>query len=378
MPSVLDRTDAIIRKIYAAALEPALWREVSHDVAEAVGGGTVHLMLVSTDFETEYLSLFERGDPAFAEVYLADYMAGDFRVPRVLAQAPGRLVDERSYVTREEARKSPIHQELLPRFDIYNIAGAHMSTAETFGWFGVSTRPGVEAFDAAQWGVLERLIPHIQQSYAILKRNHDLRAAAARARRGLDIVDAAVFHLLKGCILEANAAAENLLAEGFFCLRDGRLACADALEDRKIAAFLQDAFLQNGGPALHRAALIHDHEREAAYFLRLHAPAPHYNGDGGIHAGRERLLSIHGSSPACAPSLEETVSFCRSHGLTGAETRVVSGVLAGRSLKEVAAERNIALDTVQKQLKSAMAKAGAGSQKHLFRDFERYRMLLGG
>jgi len=145
MPSALDRTDEVIRKIYAAALEPALWHEVGHDVAETVGGGTVHLMLVSTDFETEYLSLFLRGDPAFAEVYLADYMAGDFRVPRVLAQTPGRLVDERSYVTREEARKSPIHQELLPRFDIYNIAGAHMSTAETFGWFGVSTLPGAEA-----------------------------------------------------------------------------------------------------------------------------------------------------------------------------------------------------------------------------------------
>ena len=378
MPSVLDRTDAIIRKIYAAALEPALWREVSHDAAEAVGGGTVHLMLVSTDFETEYLSLFERGDPAFAAVYLADYMAGDFRVARVLAQTPGRLVDERSYVTREEARTSPIHQELLPRFDIYNIAGAHMSTAETFGWFGVSTRPGVEAFDGTQWSVLERLIPHIRQSYAILKRNHDLQAEAARTRRGLDIVDAAIFHLLDGRILEANAAAGHLLAEGFFCWRDGRLACADAMEDRKIAAFLQDAFLQDGGCALHRATVIRDHEGGAAYFLRLHAPAPHYNDNGGVHAGRDRVLSIQGSSPGSAPSLAETVSFCRSHGLTGAETRVVSGVLAGRSLKAVAAERNIALDTVQKQLKSAMAKAGAGGQKHLFRDFERYRMLLRG
>ena len=67
---------------------------------------------------------------------------------------------------------------------------------------------------------------------------------------------------------------------------------------------------------------------------------------------------------AASPSLSAEV-LARMLGITQAEARVVHALLAGKSLMDCARETSLALNTVRNQLRSVLAKTGAGTQTEL-------------
>ncbi|GAB4355339.1 MAG: hypothetical protein Kow0026_14500 [Oricola sp.] len=365
----MDEYARLIRKIYEAASVPECWDRLSTEIADHVGAGTVHLMLASPSDGTEYLSLFPRGDPGFAGEYLRDYIGLDFRVPRVLSKAPGVLVDERSYVSAEEARRSPIHQEFLPKYQIYEIIGANMTIDGSMGWFGVSTlRPG-DDLDNRKKKAFADLTPHILQAYRIIKANRDLQITAQMSLGALDSLNAALFFVRGRKLRHANRAAARIMDDGFLSVAHGRLVCHDPLENGRLARF-QDAFDGAGT----RQIVVADYLREREYGIRLHASAMDYAGGRDAHAA-ELVFSIveWDAGPEVDPAAVE--AFCAGRGVTPAELAVLRVVLGDGNLARLARERRVSLDTVQKQRKSAMAKLHAPSQKALVRAFTRFQML---
>ena len=75
--------------------------------------------------------------------------------------------------------------------------------------------------------------------------------------------------------------------------------------------------------------------------------------------------------------MEQVAAFCDGYGLSRAEIATVHAVLCSTNLRFNAGTRGLALDTVQKHLKSALAKMSLGSQKKLFQMFERFQMFDG-
>ncbi len=69
---------------------------------------------------------------------------------------------------------------------------------------------------------------------------------------------------------------------------------------------------------------------------------------------------------------EEIKKFCSLFGITDAEEKAVSAIVKSIPLNEVALSCNKKGDTVRKQLKSAMNKAGVSSQKQLIQLIERF------
>lgn len=365
----MDEVERVVQQIYEAADDPEYWEVVAPLIADLVGGGPVHLFLASSESGIEYLSLFARGDPGFAAEYLSNFAGQDFRVPRVLARPPGVLLDERSYVSREEARRSVIHQELLPKHGVHNIVGSNMSLEDSIGWFGVSTRHACETFDEAQRDLLARVAPHILGACRILKRRMDLERARALAVDALDLVSSAILLLHRGRLVQANAAAERLLRTGFFRLGSGRLECRDRFQDGRIAACLKEAA---GG--LDSVLAVRDYESGIDYLVRCHAAGAR-GGAGRANGGAAAVVSITEVDDPAASKREDVAAFCASYGVSAAEVSVVHAALSSTSLRTLAHDRGVALDTVRKQLKTAMARMGLDSQKKLFRAFERYRLL---
>lgn len=359
----------LVQRIYEAASASEQWSRLSTDIADHVGGGTVHLMLASPSEGTEYLSLFPRGDEEFAAEYLRDYIGLDFRVPRVLTKTPGVLVDERSYVSSEEARRSPIHQEFLPKYDIHEIIGANMTIDGAMGWFGVSTRKPGEYLDNRKKKAFSELTPHILQAYKILKANRDLQMTADMGLGALDMLNMGLFFIRGRRLRHANRAAARILDDGFISVVNGRLVCIDPSENNRLARY-QDDF----NPAAARHIVVTDFLREREYGIRLHASAMDYGADRGAHAA-ELVFSITetGASPEVDPAAVE--AFCAGRGITPAEQAVLCVVLGDGSLARLARERGVSLDTVQKQRKSAMAKLQATNQKALVRAFTRFEIL---
>lgn len=59
--------------------------------------------------------------------------------------------------------------------------------------------------------------------------------------------------------------------------------------------------------------------------------------------------------------------FARAYGLTEAETRAFAGIVAGKSVDEIADRANRSRETIRSQIKSLYAKIGVGSQAELLR-----------
>jgi len=367
----MHEIDRIIGRINEAVKNPDYWSVVGDDIAELAGGGGVHLMLASLNDEIDYVNEFRYGDPQFAVEYLRNFAETDFRVPRVMERKPGALVDERSYVSSDEMRRSAIHQELLPRYNIHKIAGSNMCMEECIGWFGVSTpRQDVE-FNAMQTRALARISEHLFRALEIYKSNHDLRLFRTMSTGVLDAVDGAVLLFAHGELTHANQKAQALLDDGFFRMRHGRVVCANASENVRLDAYLC------GDPHGERPPLmIRDITGHAVHFVRTHAPLPLYS-RGRLGSGSHLAVSIVTVDDAGNPDIERVTAFCGGYGLSKAEITTVHAVLCSKNLRRNAEARGLALDTVQKHLKSALAKMGFSSQKKLFQMFERFQMFGG-
>ena len=368
----MSTIDDLIMEVHEAALNPDYFEELCLRISDHVGGGNVHLMLTDFDAGRDYVSLFARGDQEFSDVYSKDFINIDFRVPRVLARRPGQLIEEASYVSPEEARRSEIHRSLLPQYDIHNIVGSNLGTDGAIGWFGISSLSDDRPFDADQLKALSRLTPHLLTAFRTLKANSDLGLSRALLTAALDSVNGAVMILSRGKVAFANAAAGRLMADGFFLLSTGRLVCREPRENRRIAAL--QAEIDAGGDG---QVLVRDLSEARAYHLRIRDPFPAI-ADGMLKASAERIVTISELVRPADATVEEAKRFGASQGLTPRENAVVAAVLTHASLRQFADDNQVALNTAQKQLKSAMARIGVSSQKALFQAFERYRLLGGG
>jgi DNA-binding CsgD family transcriptional regulator len=366
----MDAFEKLAMQVHEAAIETQYFPDLAQNISDFIGAGSIHMLLFDPSDNVEHLSLFERGDTAFSDEYLRDYIALDFRVPRVLAQKPGALVEESSYVGREEARRSEIHQSLLPKYGIHNIAGSNLGIGETIGWYGMSSRRIDRPFDGPQLRLAAGLMPHLHLAYRTILANDQAARAKAAMAAALDGIGAAVFVFNRGEPTFANMAADALLDEGFFRLLSWRLGCREEEYNRRVAELFSSSI------GSQRSLIVHDNATGVAYHLRVITPST------GARTARsakmrERIATVTALNPAGAPSREALEAFANMYKLTAREADIVGAVLAFVSLKQFADDNGIALDTVQKHLKSALARMGLHSQKALFQSFERYR-LMGG
>ncbi|PWW01458.1 hypothetical protein DFR52_102120 [Hoeflea marina] len=365
----MDGTDRLIRMVYESALEPESWSDTAAAIGDHLGAGPIHLMLSSLETGRDYVSLLARGNPDFATEYLADYAPIDFRVPRVMAHQPGVYIDERSYVSREEARVSPIHQEYLLRQEIYNISGANLSHDGCIGWFGVSTLGPSHDFDARQRRFLELLSRHVFTAIKLTRRHLDLGLAGDLARQSLDMLNAAVAIIANNRVLDGNAAFGELLKERFLLLSNGALSCADPAQAESLTRFIARRVTSGEGGSL----VLRHHAKGVTYLLQCQDLFSRIPGQR-RHDGH-RTVTILELGFAADPGIDEVMDFGRAYEISRAEAEVLQAVLSSRPLGAIAEARGVRLDTVQKQLKSAMRKTELNSQKKIFQAFERYRLM---
>ena len=170
-----------------------------------------------------------------------------------------------------------------------------------------------------------------------------------------------------GELVHANRKARQLLDDGFFVIRHGRFVCTNVAESVRLVSYLR------GDPyPLRPPLMVRDFACDTAHFIRTHAPLPFYS-QGQLRSGVYLAVSIVTVCDAGDPDIDQVTAFCASYGVSKAEITTVHAVLCSENLRRNAEARGIALNTVQKHLKSALAKMGLNGQKKLFQMFERFR-----
>lgn len=361
----IETLNQIIRRIYAAANGQENWDDVVNEVGDQLDLGVIHLFLTNLDTGVSYIGSSPRGDPELDRNYQEEYSEHDFRLPRIMALESGRMFDERSIASDDEIRRSPVHQELFVKNDIFRIVGSNMSVDNALGWFGVTTPHAPEDFSGEQRQALDFLAPHVLQAFQIAKTRADLRFMNDANLAVVASVGVGVLYVENGRVTGCNDTANAILNRGFIKLVGGRLRCRDDASDEKLKAWLSPPTR----PANSQLRLT-DIEQGLEYLVTIRSIRP-LSDDVAGGLGQRDVILIRTLDRAGKPDLQAVSGFGRNFRLSDAQIAVVHAVLCNIPLSELAETRGVKLDTIRKQLKLAMEKLDVRSQKELVMLFER-------
>ncbi len=349
--------EALVDRIYEAAVVPELWPGVLHDIAELAGcfGG---IIFTTTARGITRWTGSDEGK-RFFDAFLANRAAQEdnIRLKRGIEARHHGFFGTHELYGRTERESSAVYTEfLLPNGWGYAAGSVLPMPNGDLAVFDLERRFADGPVSAEELAQLNALWPHMARSAAL-----SIRLQLQRARAIVDTLDKAGMPaaILSGQdrILAANSAFEAMKEQVVF-LAHGKLALADVASNRLLAhalhAIRASVTTTNSIPVPAQA------DSSAAVIHAL--PLPGEASD--VFDGATAIVIVTKLDRSTSPSAEILTGL---FDLTPAEATVANRILAGLSVNEVAVERRISRETVRSQVKKILAKTGSQSQADFIR-----------
>jgi DNA-binding CsgD family transcriptional regulator len=255
-------------------------------------------------------------------------------------------------------KSSEFFTDFARGYDTVEIIGCGIVVAGgTIAEIGMHRGARTRHFDARNVGRVQRLVPHIQRALQLRRR----LGTFAASRAGLDALDAlavgAVICDAAGTIRFANAAAKDCARLGDGVILGGAGHGIVALH-RGESAELARLIAEAAGGAAGGALSITGGDGRRLLVLVSPLPLRFAEGPGKV------LVTMR---PADAAPNVDPGALSRLFGLTPAEARLALALLAGRSLAEFGASRNVTENTLRTQLGGILRKTDTTGQRDLVR-----------
>jgi DNA-binding CsgD family transcriptional regulator len=365
-----ERALPLIESIYASAIEPGGWKRLAEDLSDAFGRAGVAISMPHPDSELpldvtrfrlrdDLESTFIRhlgkglpwGNPGVVK------MKNRFGFPNE-SLSPAEI--ERSEFYREYMQPNG----LAPECPIYH----EISTGQIGKLVGIAIyrRADSRPFDEQDLELGNLLVPHLERGYAIYSRLGNVRRARTALAEILDRLPTGVlvFDAQHTPVIVNRSARRILELRDGFTIERGRPRLANRNEDGVFQTLLAKAC----EAALKGQRLVGDvmqvtrpsGRRSLALMV-----APLLDAPPGSAAG-EAVSVAFLTNPDTGP-VSTTEVLEQLYSLTRAEAELVRMLSEGRALDEVAAARNVTMNTVRSQLKQVFSKTDTKRQGELVR-----------
>ena len=355
--------EALVGRIYDAAVEPELWTEAIADVADAVGCRSG--LFYEHDLVTHRSRPLgtHRLDTDLIKDYEAYYGALDPWNARAMAWPVGVTTPTYALTSDVELRRSEFYQDHLRLTGMfYGVGGVVERSRSRMAVFGVQRGYEDGRFSSETLDLIRGLMPHLRRAYRIY-------AALDRAERDRTVLEDTL-HLVEkpvlilqpdGCLIFANRAAEGLLRrrDGLIVTEGGWISAAHRGDRAPLARAIAAEVLAGHPPvtvALRRCETSRG--RRAPPFVALVAPLPD-------DAARPRRVALLIETPLAR--IDEVDALAAAFRLSGAETRLWSALVAGQTLAGFAEVNGVSVNTLRVQLGALSRKTGVHRQADLVR-----------
>ena len=359
----------LIDLIYDAALDPERWPTVVEAVSRATSARTA---LFSVDGQHGITRNFISTDvdPKLIETYLDHYAAQNPYTVVALDKPIGELLWAHELAAAETVGKSEFyHQFMKPAGFALNHVGIKFAQEPNYyAAIALSASQETMERDPGTYGdCLLRLGGHFSHALEINRRLGLARLSEASFEQTLHSIRAAAFVLdQKRHLLLANAMGKRLLDEDRVLKTDRfrELRACRPSDESNLAATLS----HTGARGFPLPILSTRSGRQyLCWAIPLSIP--------GSTVDNRRKLWTEQLTPKAATLLLVTPkdlgiaipseTIAAAFGLSAAEARLVAGLIAGRTLSEVASTWGLSPNTVRNQLSSVFAKIGVGRQSEL-------------
>jgi DNA-binding CsgD family transcriptional regulator len=357
----------LVGQIYEAAVEPEVWPSVLARLARATGSEVTFLHSYPTTLKpSEYglgWSVFIGADPGSIQTYEEHYWKLDPWKPYNLGHRIQEARLGRSIIPSSELVKTEFYNDWVRPQKFLDCCGVDLTSSTGESFLGAFCSPGNEYSDA-DVDLVRALTPHFRQAVAIDGRLHQAARETDALGETLDHISTGVIVLdAKGRVLRTNRAADCILAsdDGLSLCRNELAAArpADACALRKLIGGAAQTGNGNGLDAGGSLALERPSSRRPLT-LRV---TPVRSIDADTIDGRAAALLFVSDPERCVePPLE---ALRRHWGLTRAEARVASLLMAGERLEDIAEQLRVQTNTARAHLKQVFAKTETHRQAEL-------------
>lgn len=350
-----------IHALYETPLNPGHWGVAIEEIGRLFGASTASMFhydlesrsprdfrIWNLDVEVErrYASYYHRLDPAAVNAMFA---------PVGLWQA-----DETLLYAATEAHREYISDFAL-RSNIGRVGGAKVAGDDRGCLFlSLQRPPGADRFGSASHQIYALLEPHIRLVDRIRERLDMATAGERLARSMLDRLRCGILVCASdGRVLLANAAGAAVLSRSKgLTVRHGRLLATMPGRQQALATALARACAPIGavGSALW---LGEDGSRRSGGMFIVPVPASHEL----VQDGVEPLALVAFARPPADPGPVELMR--QLFMLSQTEASLLTALLTGASVQDVATQRGVKVSTVRSQLHSLLAKTGSTTQAGL-------------
>lgn len=355
----------IVGSIYDAALDARVWPTALKRLADFVGGTSATLLYgdpASGAAAIWATTPFDDGDVA---AYNQHYFLTDVRLHAALRAPVGTIVTNSSALSHQNFVRTEFYSDFLSRLDLLDILGTVLLRDEgAFASLGIHRPRRLGTYREEDCRRYASLVPHLQRAIGLQRR---LNRAEFHALGGAEALDRLAMGVLlldgSGRTVLVNRTAREILdaRDGLVLLRDGLHAsrCELTNQLRKLVADARDARRPErygGVMSLLRPSLKRPLQVRVVGLGSLH----------GVLGPENAVTLVF----VCDPEREiQTTPELVQHlyGLTVAESRLASLLVAGRTVTEAADELGIRPHTARTQLKAVFQKTGAGRQSELVR-----------
>jgi DNA-binding CsgD family transcriptional regulator len=359
---------SLVDRIYDAVLQPDGWGGVLTEAMRVFRASSAALFVQNLGTRRPELGV-STGLSADKAIWARFYDYYVFKNPVRLAnlsQPVGEPTASNLLMPDEEFEQLEYHRDFQKSVGCFYEMATHLVRDDRMlACFSVQREKAEGGFSSEDVEGVRTLHPHLRRAMLLRHRIGEQTAAAQSMEQALHALSTPMCLLgADGRVAFSNTAAELIIAEGSVLrLKAGVLSPTQpgdqAIWQRWLASITgnrMDAPLADGRLALRG--------RDGAVALHIWASpfrVPTERTEKKGVPGRIALfLSRPGASPAVSPGrLQEFF------GLTPAETRVLHGLVNGKTPKEVAAEAGLSAETVRAQIKSIYEKLEVHRQAEL-------------
>ena len=351
---------AIVERIHEAALEPRLWSDVMSDIARLCGAHTGIFYAVDRVRGESGVLGATNIDPDSARDYEEHYFSVDPWQRHAIHSQAGRINLTHEFITDSEFQRSEFYQDYLRRSGIfYAMGGTVIRDADHMAVFGVQCGQNRGPFSRELADMVEPLMPHLRQAY--------LTQRALQAVRGLCSTLSETLHLVPNPVLVvdgggrlhfANRAGEMLLArKDGLRLHQGTVTATHRPQAKLLADCFAKAARGKLGDTLPRRDIALARQ-DPPHPLLLHLTLlPRREGEDGPR------IAVFVEPGSVAPTRIQSLKIALK--LTGAEARLLDGLVAGKSLADLSEEHAVSINTLRVQLHRLFEKTGTHRQAEL-------------
>lgn len=359
--------DALIDRIYAAALDPALWGDFLELLRHTAPGAKTVLFFHDEQVKC-FTPLSTSGfDPGMLQSYGSHYAAMNPWMPEAEKRLPGDVFAAEALVESRELRKTEFYHDWLRPQDLHRGPSALLLKEEGRNMILSVLHAGKEdaTEETARVRLLSQLAKHMRRAAEVHRTLKGARLNAILAASGANALPVGVFVLSRdGKCLWQNQKAERLAEQqdALALTKDERVQLRERTANRALQEAL--ARYQTG---------LHDHDLSRV----IQVPRP--KGARGLLlrillvrladqlglSGGESVIVLLFHDLAEAPMLSGFRQLARLWGLTPAEEAVALEIVQGYSLREIAEKSGRSIETVRKHLKAVQAKSGCSRQPDL-------------